>query len=84
MTTTLSSKGQVVLPKQARLRLQLRPGMKFRCKVEGTSIVLTPEGTPTGPARLERDPATGLMVTKSPAGTKVSSGDVRAAMLEFP
>jgi len=38
MTVALSSKGQVVLPKQARARLQLRPGAKFACRIDGDSI----------------------------------------------
>jgi hypothetical protein len=57
MTTTLSTKGQ---------------------------IVLTPQKPPTGRPRQMRDPRTGLVVTRSPAHVKVSSEDVRAALLEFP
>ena len=40
MTMKSSSKGQVVLPKQARLRLRLRPGVKLVCEVRGD-----PKGT---------------------------------------
>jgi len=81
MTTKLSSKGQVVLPKQARLRLHLRPGVKF---VQGHSIVLTPEHPVTERPRLINDPKSGLRITKSPAETKVTSEDVRAALIDFP
>ena len=84
MTTRLSSKGQVVLPQQARRRLQLRPGVKFMCKIEGRSIVLTPESIATEPPRQVSDPKTGLLVTKSPGEIQVTSEDVRAAMLDFP
>ncbi len=84
MTTRLSSKGQVVLPKQVRMRLQLRPGMKFMCKVQGRSLILTPESTLTAPRRSVSDVKTGLVITKSPVGTRVTSGDVRAALVEFP
>jgi len=84
MTATLSSKGQVVLPKQARLRLRLQPGTKFSCKVEGSSIVLTPERGSQERPKLVTDPKTGLRITQSPAGTKVTSEDVRAAMADFP
>jgi AbrB family looped-hinge helix DNA binding protein len=84
MTTKLSSKGQVVLPKQARMRLQLRPGVKFVCKVQGNSIVLTPERPVLEQPRLVDDARSGLRITKSPPGTEVTSEDVRAAMLEFP
>jgi AbrB family looped-hinge helix DNA binding protein len=84
MTTKLSSKGQVVLPKQARIRLQLRPGVKLVCKVQGNSIVLTPEHPIPARARLISDPESGLRITKSPTEIKVTSEDVRNALLDFP
>ena len=82
--TTLSSKGQVVLPKQARLGLRLRPGGKLVCKIKGGSLVLTPERPAGELPRLIQDPKSGLRITKSPAGTQVTSQDVRAALLDFP
>jgi AbrB family looped-hinge helix DNA binding protein len=84
MTVTLSSKGQVVLPKKARTRLQLRPGSKFSCRVDGDSIILTLESRVRGRPRLILDPATGLKITESPPEVKVSSEDVRAALADFP
>ncbi|HOC01546.1 MAG TPA: AbrB/MazE/SpoVT family DNA-binding domain-containing protein [Verrucomicrobiota bacterium] len=84
MMTKLSSKGQVVLPKQARLRLRLRPGVKLLCEVHGGSILLTPEHPAAELPRPMRDPKSGLRITKSPAGTQVTSQDVRAALLDFP
>jgi len=84
MTVTLSSKGQVVLPKQARTRLQLRPGTRFVCRVDGDSIILTLEPRSRERPRLILDPATGLRITKSPPEVKVSSEDVRAALADFP
>jgi AbrB family looped-hinge helix DNA binding protein len=84
MTTTLSSKGQVVLPKQARLRLRLRPGAKLMCEVKGDSLVLTPEHAAAELPRQIQDPKSGLRITQSPTGTQVTSQDVRAALLDFP
>ena len=84
MLTTLSSKGQVVLPKQARLRLRLRPGARLVCEVQGASLVLTPEHAAAELPRQVQDPKSGLRITKSPAGTQVTSQDVRAALLKFP
>ena len=84
MTTTLSSKGQVVLPKQARSRLHLQPGARLKCKVQGDSILLTPEQPVTPKGRLTKDSKTGLLVTKSPPGITVTSEDVRAALSDFP
>jgi AbrB family looped-hinge helix DNA binding protein len=84
MTTKLSSKGQVVLPKQVRLRLRLRAGMKLLCQVQGHSIVLTPEQPVTQQPRLIQDARSGLRITKSPPGMTVTNEDVRAALLDFP
>ncbi len=81
---TLSSKGQVVLPKQVRMRLRLKPGAKFTCKVQDQSIVLTPEQSNRERSKLVTDPATGLRITQSPAGVRVTSADVQAAMAGFP
>jgi AbrB family looped-hinge helix DNA binding protein len=83
MTATLSSKGQVVLPKQARLRLRLQPGTRFSCKVEGKSIVLTPEQGNRGRPKLISDAKTGLRITQSPAGIKVTNAEVRVALSDF-
>jgi AbrB family looped-hinge helix DNA binding protein len=42
-TVTLSSKFQLVLPRGARERLRLRPGMKFTVFDKGGVIFLVPE-----------------------------------------
>lgn len=42
-TVTLSSKYQLVLPRGARERLQLRPGMRITVFDKGGVIVLVPE-----------------------------------------
>ena len=84
MRVTLSSKGQVVLPKHARTRLQLRPGTKFACRVDGDSIILTLEPRSRERPKLILDPTTGLRITKSPPEVKVSNEDVRAALTDFP
>ena len=39
-TTTLSSKGQVVLPQEVRERLQLKEGAKFMVMAEGDTVIL--------------------------------------------
>lgn len=74
----------MVLPKQARMRLRLRAGVKLLCQVEGHSIVLTPEHPVTDHPRLMTDAKSGLRITKSPANTRVTSADVRSALLDFP
>jgi AbrB family looped-hinge helix DNA binding protein len=77
MTVTLSSKGQIVLPKQVRTRLQLRPGAKLVCRVNDDSIILALEPQSHKRPKLILDRATGLRITKSPPEVKVSSKDAR-------
>jgi len=52
--------------------------------VQGHSIVLTPEHPVSEQPCLINDPKSGLCITRSPAETKVTSEDVRAALLDFP
>jgi bifunctional DNA-binding transcriptional regulator/antitoxin component of YhaV-PrlF toxin-antitoxin module len=85
METTLSTKGQIVLPRGARQKLALQAGAKFFCKVSKGSIVLTPKTAPRGKPRLVRDKTTGLIITQSAAGwAAVTSDQVRAALADFP
>ena len=62
----------------------MRPGVKLVCEIKGGSLVLTPEHPAGELPRLIQDPKSGLRITKSPAGTQVTSQDVRAALLDFP
>jgi AbrB family looped-hinge helix DNA binding protein len=84
MTVTLSSKGQIVLPKQVRTRLQLRPGAKLVCRVNDDSIILALEPQSHKRPKLILDRSTGLRITKSPPEVKVSSKDVGKALAGFP
>ena len=85
MTTTLSSKGQVVLPKAARDKLRLRSGAKLLCRVRGESIVLIPQGIPASEPRIVRDPKSGLLVTLAPPDhPRITSDHVHAALAGFP
>ena len=84
-TTTLSSKGQVVLPRLVRSRLRLVPGTRLTCEIQGDSVILTP----VHPHRFARmhttDPLTGLQVTASPAGTQpVTTEMVKKLLEDFP
>lgn len=40
METTLSSKGQIVIPKEVREKIGLKPGDKIRLQVEDKKIIL--------------------------------------------
>ena len=85
MTTTLSSKGQVVLPSSARRRLGLKPGMKFACRVSGGNIVLTPTVKAAANAKLHRSKLTGSLVVAAPAGTpELTTARVKELLTDFP
>ena len=85
METTLSTKGQVVLPRDIRHKLALRPGTKFSSRIAHGSIVLTPRMPLLGRPRLIRDSITGLTVTQGPKnGAVVTNESVRAILADFP
>lgn len=85
METTLSTKGQIVLPQAARRKLALHAGVKFACQVVNGTVVLTPKTPSLGRTRLVRDRATGLRITRGPVGgPTVTSAQVRAALHDFP
>lgn len=84
-TTTLSSKGQVVLPRLVRSKLHLAPGAKLLCEIQGDSVILTPKH----PRRLAReyvtDPLTGLRVTKAFEDSEpVTTEMVKALLEDYP
>ena len=85
MTTTLSSKGQVVLPQKVRSRLRLVPGAKFECEIQGDIILLKPQAPRKTRTRHVLDEISGLRVTKrTKSGTRVTSDMVRAMLVDFP
>jgi len=84
-TTTLSSRGQVVLPRLVRSQLHLAPGTKLLCEIQGDSVTLTPEH----PIRPDRehviDALTGLRVTRRSANNEpVTTQMVNRLLAEFP
>jgi AbrB family looped-hinge helix DNA binding protein len=85
VTTRLSSKGQVVLPRLIRSTLGLAPGTELRCEVKGDSVILTPQGVRKKRREHVTDPVSGLRVTKSePGAERVSSEMVKALLEDFP
>ncbi len=85
MTTTLSSKGQVVLPKLARAKLRLQPGTKLSCEVRGDSIVLKPAAPRPQKTKRVIDGVTGLSVTKRTSKASLVTSDmVKTLLADFP
>ncbi len=84
-TTTLSSKGQVVLPRLVRSKLHLAPGTKFLCGIQGDSVILTPEHPHRFTREYVTDPDTGLRVTKtSPDAEPVTSEMIKTLLEDYP
>jgi AbrB family looped-hinge helix DNA binding protein len=71
MRTTVSTKGQVVVPSRIRRKLGLQLGDTLEVRVEGQHIVLIPGKVRARNARIIRDPVTGLPVLT--AGQKLPS-----------
>lgn len=85
MTTTLSSKGQIVLPERARNQLRLTPGTKLVCEVRGGTILLKPQPSRRRRVRHVLDPVSGLRVAqRTPGRVPVTSDHVKSLMAEFP
>jgi AbrB family looped-hinge helix DNA binding protein len=63
-SVTLSTKGQLVLPKPVRDALHLKPGHRLNVAVEGRRIVIEPEAPPAGWQPL------------NPAGARLSTSDL--------
>lgn len=62
MKTTLSSKGQVVLPAAVRRRLGLLPGAEMRVNIEANRVILEPLGRTAPKIRQTTSPISGLPV----------------------
>jgi AbrB family looped-hinge helix DNA binding protein len=85
MVTTVSTKGQVVVPSSIRRKLGLQPGDLLEARIEGQHIVLTPQKARSRKARIIRDPVTGLPVlTAGPKAPKLTSAEVREILADFP
>lgn len=85
MTTKLSTKGQVVLPKAIRRKMDLRPGDQFDTSVERGCIVLTPKKRRNQKARLVKDPITGLLVVSAGKDAPPLTSEMVEEMLsDFP
>jgi AbrB family looped-hinge helix DNA binding protein len=85
MRTTVSTKGQVVVPGNIRRKLGLQPGDSLEARIEGEHIVLTPRRTGRRNARIVQDRVTGLPVlTAGPKAAKLTSAQVRDLLADFP
>lgn len=85
MKTTLSTKGQVVLPAPIRRKLGLEPGDSLDAEVQGGRVTLTPRKARSRKPRILADPVTGLPVLSAgPDAPVLTSKQVREILDEFP
>ena len=85
MQTTISTKGQVVLPSTIRRKLGLRAGDPLEAKIEGERIILTPRRIRSRKVAVVADPITGLPVLSAGSDAPpLSSKQVRELLSEFP
>jgi len=85
MRTTVSTKGQVVVPSKIRRKLGLQAGDLLEARVQGEHIVLTPQRARRRNARIVRDRVTGLPVLTAGADApKLTNAQVHEALADFP
>lgn len=85
MQTTVSTKGQVVLPGPLRRRLDIRAGDPLDANIEGDRIVLTPRRKRGRRVKIMRDPITGLPVLSAGESAPIlTSKEVEEILANFP
>ena len=85
MTTKLSSRGQLVIPKRIRAKLWLKSGATLHVAEKGGTIVLSPVGERHAVALPRRNPRTRLPQFNLPKNLpKLPEHFVRDALAGFP
>jgi AbrB family looped-hinge helix DNA binding protein len=85
MQTTVSTKGQVVLPGPLRRRLGIRAGDPLDANIEGGRIVLTLHRKRGRRVKIVRDPITGLPVLSAGVNAPtLTSKEVEEILTNFP
>ncbi len=85
MTTTMSTKGQLVMPAAARKALGLKPGDRLRVTLEGRSVRLEPARAAHAPLKIKINRRTGLPYAALPANApSVTLADVKRILADFP
>jgi AbrB family looped-hinge helix DNA binding protein len=80
-TSTLSTKGQLVIPQRYRQALRLHPGDKVALALDGEKLVLSREISTK--ARLVKE--RGRKVLVAPLGVPpMTTASVKAALADFP
>ena len=77
-STVLSSKGQLVVPREIRQRLGLSPGDKLECEVQGEALVITPSKKERATSRVASD---GFPVLSAPASSPEMTPELVKSLL---
>lgn len=81
MTTTLSSKGQIVIPLEIRRKLGLSAGAVISCDLEDGRIILDPSGAASPAAIVSAD---GYLALQAPEGApEMAPGQVKEIISEL-
>jgi AbrB family looped-hinge helix DNA binding protein len=81
-SSTLSTKGQLVIPTQYRKALNLRPGDKVEVKLEGQRLILERSSRRT--AKLARGRFGRSVLVSAPNAPKITTETVNALLDELP
>ena len=85
MITTLSSKGQIVLPRIARSRFGLQAGAKLICEIQDDAIILKPEKPSVPKREYVTDKISKLRVVKKTKNSPLITTDmVKTILTDFP
>jgi AbrB family looped-hinge helix DNA binding protein len=83
--TTVSSKGQVVLPVSVRNKLRIKAGDQLEVLLEGDDIKLRPSKRAKRKGRIVKNPITGLPCVTFGPGAPIITNEIVAKLLEdFP
>lgn len=85
MKTTLSSKGQVVLPVAIRQRMGLLPGAEMKINIEGNRLVLVPLQSAPPKCKQSTNPLSGLPTLEvHDSCSPLTSSQVKELLADFP
>jgi len=85
LKTTISSKGQVVLPAEVRRRLGLLPGTEMSVEVQEDQVILEIIGSMPPKFRQGKSPVSGMPVLEITKNRSVlTSEQVEELLMDFP
>ncbi len=87
METTVTEKGEIIVPMSLSRRLGMKPGDRLNADIKDANIILSPQHEPrqTQKSRIITDPITGLPVIDVGEDAPIlTSETVREMLADFP